>query len=239
MRLWRRWLPSSSSCRSPPLFIGAGAIGLYLDRSEVVDAAFRPTEDIDVVVTLDPSTAEQSSAHALEAALRARGFVHDQRAHRRNMLAFVSPSGVPVDVIIDEHYDPADWPLRSRRTALTIQLGWGRSLRIPSPGFYLACKVAASRHRERWEGDYYSHDLEDIALLLSGCSAFPAVGLEAEPELQAYLSEWAREVLAEESSYGRDAFAVLMSNVPAAASLSDLRGLLLDLAGVPGGPAVP
>ena len=213
----------------PPLFLGASVLELYVDRSEMLDGAFRPTEDVDVVVTLVPGAAGQGTVHEMEAELRAHGFVDDPRPHRKNLHAFISPSEVPVDVVMDAMFSPEDWALRSRADAQTVRLPSGTELLVPQPAAYLACKVAASRNRERWEGDYYCHDLEDVALLLAGCSVLAESASRSDEPLRLYLSAWADEVMAGETEYGRDAQTVLMSNVPAASSLSVLQDLLTGL----------
>lgn len=216
---------------APPLFFGAAVLELYVDRPEALDGAFRPTEDVDVVVTLVPGSSGQGTVHEMERELRAHGFVDDPRTYRKNLHAFISPSEVPVDVVMDAMFDPSDWALKSRSGASSARLPSGRLLLIPNPASYLACKVSASRNRDRWEGDYYCHDLEDVALLLVGCSVLPASVAASDEQLRAYLNEWASEVLAATSKYGRDAQTVLMSNVPAASSIATLQDILNGLAG--------
>ncbi len=213
----------------PPMFLGASVLELYVDRPEMLDGAFRPTEDVDVVVTLVPGTSGQGTVQEMEAELRAHGFVDDPRPHRKNLHAFISPSEVPVDVVMDAMFSPDDWALRSRADAQTVRLPSGTELLIPKPAAYLASKVAASRNRGRWEGDYYCHDLEDVALLLAGCSALGDSASASDRQLCHYLSAWAGEVLEAKTKYGQDAQTVLMSNVPAAFSLAGLQDLLEGL----------
>ncbi len=210
----------------PPLFFGAAVLELYIDRAEMLDASFRPTEDIDVVVSLAIDVSAQSTVAKMEAALRGHGFNHDQRSHRRNIHAFVSPSGIPVDIVMDALFGEDEWALRSRQMPRRVRLPQGAELLVPTPTHYLACKVAASKNRERWEGDYYSHDLEDIALLLCGCTELVADCEHAGGDLAAYLTAWAHEVLQQASPYGRDARSVLLSNVPRAARIQDLERTL-------------
>jgi len=216
-----------------PMFFGAAVLELYVDRPEMLDSSLRPTEDVDVVVTLSLGLAGRQAVPAMEAELRRRGFVDDPRPHRRNIHAFISPSGVAVDVVMDAMYDPMDWPLSSRDSAQRVALPSGREVLIPAPAYYLACKVSASRSERRWEGDYYSHDLEDIALLLAGCSAFPAALSHVDERLGQFLQQWATEVVEQKTEFGRKSYSVLMTNLPAAASDSGFVDLLAQLAGRP------
>ena len=223
----------------PPMFFGAAVLPLYIDRTDMFDGGFRPTEDVDVVVSLAVGTERQGTVPEMEASLRRHGFTDDLRAGRRNMHAFVSPSGIPVDIVIDALVADTDWALRSRESARAVVLETGRQIRIPTAAYYLACKIAASRNRERWEGDYYCHDLEDIALLLCGRTGLAEECRHAENVLAGYLGGWALEVTARSTGYGSDAHSVLMSNVPEAGSIIELEGILEAIAGRAVGPGLP
>lgn len=215
----------------PPLFFGAAVLPLYIDRTVMFDGGFRPTEDVDVVVSLAVGTELQSTVPEMEASLRRHGFADDLRAGRRNMHAFVSPSGIPVDIVIDALFSDTDWALQSRASARTVGLETGREIQIPTPSCYLACKVAASRSRDRWEGDYYCHDLEDIALLLCGCTELVEDCRQADDALAEYVRDWGLEVTGQSTTYGRDAYSVLMSSVPEAGSIAELQAIIEALLG--------
>lgn len=146
---------------TPPMFFGAAVLPLYLDDLEKQQALVRPTEDVDVVISLpkDEGSSELKAISRLERQLSSRGFEHDTRSHRGNIDAWITPSGIPVDLVLDLRYSPDDWPLLSRASAQARALPSGRSARVPAPEYYLCCKIAASREPKRWDGPYYSQDI--------------------------------------------------------------------------------
>ena len=59
-----------------------------------------------------------------------------------------------MDIVLDARYPSTDWQLMSRESARHVPLPDGLCVSVPSPPFYLACKIAASRNPKRWEGTY-------------------------------------------------------------------------------------
>lgn len=198
-----------------PFFFGASVLPLYLDQGVFSEDA-RPTDDVDVIIAVVAPGPPHIATANLEAELRARGWTHDTRPHRKNIHAFVSPSGVPVDFVFHQpRIIPAqDWPLLASSTPMLVQRPNGRVLGVPTPAYFLACKIAASRNPERWSGAYDAQDIEDIALLLAGSSALLDSAQAGPPELRATLAAWAREVQTRSTPYGKAVEELLFANAP-------------------------
>lgn len=222
-----------------PFFFGASVLPLYL-ASELLDDA-RPTEDVDTILFVPTKGSAQIAAMALEQRLVDHGWTHDMRARRRNIHALISPCGVPVDVVMDRLYEDAaasdtpvaeirDWPVRAARAAARRTLPSGRSIQLPTPAFFLACKIAASRTPSRWEGAYNSRDVEDIALLLTGCVELLDSAQAGPTELRAFLRAWATEVRTGSTPYGITAMELLEGNRPRSVPRQALHAVLLQLA---------
>lgn len=214
----------------PPLFFGASVLEAYIDRKEMLDEELRPTEDVDVVFQIDKAGQQRVVVATVEQQLRQRGWKHDLRPRRRNQHAFVAPSGIPVDVVMDRLYSQDDWPIRASRSPEKLTLGPNHTLNIPTPAYFLACKIAASRSPKRWEGRYYSHDIEDVAVLLAGCSRLLISVESGPPELKTFIADWAAELLARQTPYGEAAYELVLGNAPRAAKYDELQTLLRDLA---------
>ena len=210
------------------LFFGAGILPLYIDEPAVEAEPLRPTEDVDALVRM--AGLVFGSVAALEAELRDRGWRPDLRVRRQNLFAYVSPDGVAVDFVFDSTLPSTDWPVRALETRERRTLPSGLAIQVPSPALYLLCKVAASRSRHRWEGAYESHDLEDVAVLLAGCTAL-AESVDTAPEdARRALREWAKEVDTRRTVYGSQAYACLEGNWPRGADIDQLDKWLERLA---------
>ncbi|MBW2256987.1 MAG: hypothetical protein JRI25_20665 [Deltaproteobacteria bacterium] len=217
---------------SPDMMLfGAGVLSLYLDQSDVADD-LRPTEDVDAMLRLSGfgDRPAQVVVRGVEKELREHGWSPDLRPHRRNPYAYISPSNVAVDFVFAELCPPDDWVVFARQTAIEHRLSSGRIVRIPTPALFLVCKAEASRNPERWEGAYDSHDIEDIALLMGGCSVLAESLKTAPPEAAQYLSAWAQELLAGATTYGQQAYASLEGNWPRQVSSSRIDDLLHAMA---------
>lgn len=204
----------------PPFFFGASVLPLYLDDRRLTEEA-RPTDDVDVIVAVVASGAMQAATARIEAELRDRGWTHDTRPGRKNIHGFVAPSGVPVDIVFqsagsmpETGAGTEDWPLRAATTPMLVPRPSGRALRVPTPAYFLAGKVAASRNPRRWDGPYDAKDVEDAALLLAGCRELTGSARAGPPGLRAFLGAWAREVLGASTAYGRTVGELLIANCP-------------------------
>ncbi|MBW2253711.1 MAG: hypothetical protein JRI25_03845 [Deltaproteobacteria bacterium] len=217
---------------SEVMFFGAGVLPLYLDEERVAAEGLRPTDDVDTLLTLrnTESRSVRVLVDTIEAKLRKHSWKHDTRPHRRNPYAYLSPNQIAVDFVFDQLCPADDRVVLARHTAELHELPSGRTIRIPTPALFLVCKAEASRNPKRWEGAYDSHDIEDIALLMAGCTRLePSV--EASPDnARDYLRNWARELRDGESEYGQQALACLEGNWPRGVDIAAMDRLLAVLA---------
>lgn len=221
-----------------PFFFGASVLPLYLDEGKLSGEA-RPTDDVDVIVALVAPGPMHLATANLEAELRARGWTHDLRPGRKNIHAFVSPSGVPVDLVLHRPTSSSsevptveDWPLRASSEPMLVHRPSARVLLVPTPAYFLACKIVASRNPKRWTGTYDAKDVEDIALLLAGCSGLLDSAHAGPLELRATLSAWATEVRSGSTSYGENVRELLLANAPRSVSAEAIFARLATLEGV-------
>lgn len=144
------------------LFFGGTVVGLHLDGLPSDDEE-RPTTDVDCVPI---GVASQPEMRELEARMDDAGWTHDLRPGRRNAYARIAPSGVPVDLVPLHTLDEDD-PVRLGRS-VAVELAPGEVVSVLDSAGMVAAKLAA--FRDRGTGDpLMSHDLEDLAILLSCC----------------------------------------------------------------------
>lgn len=219
------------------MFFGAGVLALFVDHKFVSAEGLRPTDDVDALIDLPG--AELKPVHilvnAVEAALRDHSWRLDMRSHRRNQYAYLSPHGIAVDFVFDELCSPSDWVLVAQKAANLFELPSGRVIRIPTPALLLVSKAAASRSEQRWEAALQSHDIEDIALLMAGCTALERSFCSAPEPARDYLCSWADELLRSESDYGQRAYACLEGNWPRAVEIEEMDRLLEVMVGLEAG----
>ncbi len=211
------------------MFIGAGVLHRYLDVPAVLAEPLRPTEDVDALLHVVLDQSAQQVARIVEVALQRHGWRPDMRSHRRNVHAYVSPGGIPVDIVIDALYPEDDWPVVAQQTAEEQLLPSGRVIRLPSPALFLICKLHASMSPRRWEGPYESHDLEDVAQMIAGCSRLPGSVEGCPKPARDWLRAWSRDVLAG-TTFGTQTYACLEGNWPKNIGLERLDTLLERLA---------
>lgn len=202
-------------------------ISLYIDDPAVAAEAVRPTEDIDVLICV---SGEQQPADA-EQALRSNGWRDDIRPHRKNAQAFISPGGIPVDVVFNRLQPESDWIVRAARSPDVIQLG-DHTIAVPSPAYLVVSKLAAAENADRWENAYSSHDLADALTVLFGCARVVESLQEAPEDVREYVAKWARH--AREHPADR-IYQALLADMPRAFSEADLDNLLDELASLASG----
>jgi hypothetical protein len=207
------------------MFFGAGVLHRYLDVAEVIEETMRPTEDVDALVCVADQEDLGTLGRRIEVQLQQNGWKHDLRSHRRNAHAFISPRGIPVDIVIDALYPEDDWPVVAVESAEQQALPNGRTITIPSPALFLICKLDASKNPERWAGPYESHDLEDAAQLIAGCSRLRDSIESAAQPARHWLKEWAADVLAH-TMFGTQSYACLEGNWPRGVDVSGLDEFL-------------
>ncbi len=150
-------------------FVLVGGCALPFLVDEAYEPAVRPTMDVDVVV----KALTRLEYSALEERLRKLGFEHDMRVGAPRCRWVLD--GTTVDVMPSSP-DAAEFGSRWFGEALDKaerhEVADGFSVSIAGPSSLLATKLDA--FFSRGNGDYYgSRDLEDIVVLLEGCSRLP------------------------------------------------------------------
>ena len=165
------------------VFVGGCATGLLL--TDPAASPVRATRDVDVVVEV----VSLAGYHALERQLQAAGFKHDRSPDAPVCRWIVG--GCMLDVM------PTDedvlgfgnrWYPVAVRTAESVRLPSGRSIRLIAPPVFLATKLEAFRGRG---GDDFlaSHDLEDIAIVVDGRPELVNEVPTCESALRTYLTD--------------------------------------------------
>ncbi|HSH45339.1 MAG TPA: hypothetical protein VK966_05765 [Longimicrobiales bacterium] len=147
------------------VFVGGQIVELLL--TDPAATRIRATTDVDVVVT----ASTRSEYRQVERRLAALGFENDQR-EGAPICRWRNASGdildvMPVDAAILGFSN--EWYPAAVAGAEEYQLHQDLVIRIPTPGVFLATKLAA--YRSRGSDDILlSHDLEDIITLVAGRS---------------------------------------------------------------------
>lgn len=164
------------------VFFGGTVVGLHLDRLPPDDEE-RPTTDVDCVPVAVQNALQMRE---LESLMDANGWKHDLRPTRRNVYARIAPSGVPVD-LVPMHRLGEDDPVRLGGT-VSVEVVPGEVIRVLDAAGMVAAKLAAFRDRGAAD-PLMSHDLEDLAMLLSCCSTIEDSLASASPGLQIQVRE--------------------------------------------------
>lgn len=179
-----------STLRERLVLVGGCAVDLLL--TDAAAAPPRLTYDVDLVARVEAL----ADYHALEADFARLGFKRDTtpdapicRWRCESLEVDLMPTDPGVLGFANRWYPHAV------RTATTVDLGNGQSIRLIAAPVFVATKFEAFQDRGR--GDVLgSHDLEDIINLFDGRPELPDEIASFEPELVAYLSSCCRELIA-------------------------------------------
>lgn len=173
------------------IFVGGCATGLLVTAQRA--QAIRPTTDVDVVVHAVTIT----DYHAMERAIEACGFRHDQ-SDDAPICRWVM-DGILLDLLPSE---PGILGFHNRwyplvvQTAAQVKLPNGQVIRLITAPLFLATKFEAFRGRGR--NDFLaSHDLEDLITVIDGrpelIDEIKTVGVE----LRRYIADAMNSLLGE------------------------------------------
>lgn len=173
------------------VFVGGCATGLLVTAQRA--QTIRPTTDVDVVV----QAVTHADYYAVERAVEARGFKHDQsddapicRWLFNGLVLDLMPSGPG---ILGFHNR---WYPRVVQTATRITLPDGQVIRLITAPLFLATKFEAYRGRGR--NDYLaSHDLEDLLTVIDGRSELIDEIRQVDTELRRYIADEINKLLGE------------------------------------------
>jgi hypothetical protein len=173
------------------VFTGGLVLPLYLTRRPIL--RIRPTLDADAVV----ACASHRDWIGLQGELGRVGVVPLAGEPSAPICRMKTASGHLLDLMPTE---PAvlgfanRWFKEGYQRAILADLGDALTIQIFPAPLYFAAKVEAFRGRGL-DDPWTSHDLEDILTLIACRPALPTEIQVAEPELRAYLSAAAKEIL--------------------------------------------
>lgn len=176
--------------RAEMVFVGGAVAGLLI--TDPAMPAIRPTEDVDMICR----ALVLADYHRVESALRERGFVQDMRPEAPICRWRVGSVAVDVMPTLESILGFSNrWYPLVLATALPIDLPSGRTIRLVTAPVFLATKLEA--FDGRGQGEFlFSHDLEDLLAVIDGRASLLEECRTSSPELQAYLAERFRALLA-------------------------------------------
>lgn len=176
--------------RDELVFVGGAVAGLLI--TDPAMPTIRPTEDVDLICRAVALT----DYHRVETALRARGFVQDMRPEAPICRWRVGAVIVDVMPALEKILGFANrWYPLALETAQPVALPSGRLIRLIAAPVFIATKLEA--FDGRGQGDFlFSHDIGDALAVVDGRAALLDECRSSTPELQAYLGERFRTLLA-------------------------------------------
>lgn len=171
-------------------FVGGATIELFLDALGAAQA--RVTEDVDCIVDVR----DRSAHYALEARLRAAGFVH--ATEPGDPLCRWRIDGIVVDIMpIDETILGFSNPFyrAALDAAETVTLPSGRPVPCSTLGYTIATKVVAFEARGRSD-PWSSKDLEDLVSLFDGGAGIVGAVAALPDDERGRVCRWARDLAA-------------------------------------------
>lgn len=151
--------------RERVVFVGGSTAGLLI--TDAAAEGVRPTRDVDAIV----EARDLPQFYSIEAEVAARGFVRDMQSgvicrwiHTQTGVLF---DLMPVDPGVLGFSNP--WYAEAVRTAETVSIGNGITIRRVSGPAFVATKLQAFADPNRGANDFLaSHDLEDVLNVVDG-----------------------------------------------------------------------
>lgn len=171
-------------------FVGGSTTMLLVD--EAAHFGVRKTEDVDVIIDV----ASLVDYHRFSQMLRNLGFREDIDGPICRWLYKSKTGVIKLDVM------PTDesilgfsnrWYKPAIEAASEVALPGGSVIRVVSPAYFLATKFEA--FAGRGQGDYFSHDLEDIVFIMENRNRLIIELQDCPDELKQYLSAQAESLL--------------------------------------------
>jgi hypothetical protein len=170
------------------VFVGGVTLGLLI--TDEAAAPIRGTTDVDVIAEI----VTYADYIAFSERLRQAHFTEDTgltcRWHNGALTLDVLALNMEVLGFTNIWYEPA------LRHASTLSLPGGQAIRVITAPFFLGTKMEAFRGRGRMDFQA-SHDLEDFVAVIEGRDTIVQEITESPQDLQNYLADAARVLLAE------------------------------------------
>lgn len=171
-------------------FVGGSTTMLLVDKA--AHFGVRKTDDVDVIIDV----ATLLEYHRFSNRMRDLGFKEDSSGPICRWLIDTDTGGVKLDVMpVDENILGFSnrWYRAAIDHALDVVLPDTTTIRVVSPAYFLATKFEA--FAGRGQGDYFSHDLEDIVFVLENRKEFIMELIDSPQPLKQYFSQQASLLL--------------------------------------------
>lgn len=171
------------------VFTGGATISLYLDEASAPD--IRPTYDVDCAVEIT----SRAEYYRFSEQLRQLGLTESTDAGAplcRWQYEELTIDIMPGDESVLGFSNP--WYKTAIANSIPYQMPSGRQILIFAPPYLLASKIEAFKDRGK-SNFYWSSDLEDIVLLLDGCSDLEVELERTDVEVRTFLAKWFAEKL--------------------------------------------
>ena len=164
-------------------FVGGSTTVLLVD--EAAHFGVRKTDDVDVIIDV----ATMVEYHKFSQRLRDLGFWEDTNGPICRWLIGTNTGKLKLDVMpIDETILGFSnrWYKADINDASEVSLPNGIVIRVVSPAYFLATKLEA--FAGRGEGDYFSHDMEDIVFVMENRNRLIVELMDCSSELKQYFA---------------------------------------------------
>lgn len=171
-------------------FVGGCTTVLLVDSA--AQFASRKTDDVDVIVDV----ATRMDYYDLGDALKERGFKEDQSGPICRWRVETGSGEIKLDVMpVNEEILGFSnrWYLDAIRTAWETSLSNEVQIKVVNPIYFLATKFEA--FAGRGEGDFFSHDIEDIVFVFEHRAGLIKELMDSPQELKQYFASQAAMLL--------------------------------------------
>jgi len=175
------------SLREELVLVGGCAVGLLI--TDHARPPIRETQDVDLVAEV----VNLPGYYELERKLRAQGF-----QEQGEVICRWAKDGLLVDVMASTdvgHNFTNEWYPAAVANSRRFVLPSGNEIRMITAPYFLATKLVSFRNRG--EGDYEHHDMEDIINLIDGRPELIGEVLSEDHVLQEYVMEEIEALLAD------------------------------------------
>jgi predicted nucleotidyltransferase len=174
------------------VFLGGATLGLFITGPGA--APPRPTKDVDLIVEI---TMPEYLGNSFRFQLLSRGFreVTDERVICRWEIEGTKVDIMPATAEIFGFSN--SWYPTAVAQAQRYQLADGPNIRLISPPCFLATKLEAFANRG--QGDFLSHDLEDVISVIDGRPTIEKEIESATPEIREFLARELARLLASQA----------------------------------------